>query len=167
MVSNGTLVGSRMSRFSLTGELWCQSWYIYNEKSWLSFFRSFSDGNRRLIGTVIEWKMHFIKTAQTEPTHTPDPHKLYDRYVGDEANMDHRKHQVRIVFRSPIAPNLTDFRNRIWPEFFIFFIFEQTGFLARYFCFRDSRRCLEDKSMCFKCQNQYNTRCFMNLLISR
>ena len=57
--------------------------------------------------------MHFIKTAQTEPTRSPDPQKLYDRYVGDEANMDHRKHQVRIVFRSPIAPNLTDFRNRI------------------------------------------------------
>ena len=104
---------------------------IYLEqKVMVSFFRSFYDGNHGLIGTVSESEIHFIKTAQTKPTHTLNPYTLQNRYVSDKAIMEHRKYQVKVVFRSPIAPNLTDFRNRICQEIFIFVIFEETGFLT-------------------------------------
>ena len=46
MVSNGTLVGSRMSRFSLTGELWYQYWYVYLERKVVVIIFSF----------ILRWK---------------------------------------------------------------------------------------------------------------
>ena len=121
MVSNGTLVGSRMSRFSLTGELWCQSWYIYNEKSWLSFFRSFSDGNRRLIGTVIEWKMHFIKNCANRAHAHSRPPQVVWQVCGWWSQHGSSKTPSENCISLPNRSKFDRFSEQNLSDFFIFF----------------------------------------------